>query len=235
MKCIALLSGGKDSVAAVEIAQGHGWDVVAGLRMVPERDDAYMFHTPNLDVVEAVADCLGMPLVSASASHGPDAEVGDLEQALARTVTDFGADAILSGAIASEYQRTRIDAIGHRLGIRTFAPLWHKEPVAYMHSLLQARYDVRFSRVAADGLDAQWAGAALDGPRLAQLQAMRLHVAGEGGEYETLVLDAPHYRRRIVVDEADVEATSSRATWHVRRWHTVAKAARAETAKHPEP
>lgn len=231
MRCVALLSGGKDSVAAVEIAQGHGWDVVAGLRMVPEQDDAYMFHTPNLQVVEAVAECLGMPLVSAEAGCEPDDEVSDLEQALARTMEDFGADAILSGAIASEYQRTRIDAIGYRLGVPTFAPLWHKEPATYMASLLQAGYDIRFSRVAADGLDASWAGACLDGPTLARLQRLRLHVAGEGGEYETLVLDAPHFRRRIVVDEADTEASASRATWHVRRWHTEAKPARAETDK----
>ena len=223
MRCIALLSGGKDSVAAVEVARGHGWDVVAGLRMVPEQDDAYMFHTPNLDVVEADAACMGMELVTAPARPDPVEEVGDLEQALARAVTDFQADAILSGALASEYQRTRIDRIGARLGVKTFAPLWHKAPGAYMHSLLQAGYDIRFSRVAADGLDETWAGAQLDEARLELLERKRLHVAGEGGEYETLVLDAPHYRERIVIDDAHTEATASRATWHVDSWRTVAK------------
>ncbi len=219
MRCIALLSGGKDSVAAVEVARGHGWDVVAGLRMVPDEDDAYMFHTPNLDVVEAVADCMGMPLVSASSSPDPVEEVRELEQALARAMSDFNADAVISGALASEYQRTRIDAIGHRLGINTFAPLWHKDPDTYLRSLVATGYDIRFSRVAADGLDETWAGARLDGPALEVLKGKRLHIAGEGGEYETLVLDAPHYRRRIVVDHAEVEATASRATWHVKQWH----------------
>ncbi len=219
MRCIALLSGGKDSVAAVEVAAGHGWEIVAGLRMVPEQDDAYMFHTPNLDMVEAVADCMGMPLVSASSSPDPVEEVRELEQALARATTDFKADAIISGALASEYQRTRIDAIGHRLGIKSFAPLWHKDPATYLRSLIRTGYDIRFSRVAADGLDAQWAGAALDEACLEALRGKRLHIAGEGGEYETLVLDAPHYSKRIVIDEAEVDATASRATWHVKKWH----------------
>ncbi|MGB1587135.1 MAG: diphthine--ammonia ligase [Thermoplasmatota archaeon] len=222
MKCVALLSGGKDSVAAVEVAQGHGWDVPVGLRMVPEEDDAYMFHTPNLDLVVDVASCMGMELVTASARPDPWEEVGDLERALARIKEDFQVDAIISGALASEYQRTRIDRIGARLGLKTFAPLWHKRAGTYMEGLVQA-YDVRFSRVAADGLDASWAGARLDEARLAALRGMRLHEAGEGGEYETLVLDAPHYHKRIVIDDASVEETASRSTWRVTNWHVESK------------
>jgi diphthine-ammonia ligase len=223
MRCIALLSGGKDSVAAIEIAQRHGWDVVAALRMVPDEDDAYMFHTPNLHVVEAVAACLGVPLVTAAARANPLQEVSDLQQALAKTAPDFEADAIISGALASEYQRTRIDRIGHKLGLQTFAPLWHKDPDGYMQSLLDARYGIRFSRVAADGLDESWAGSELDHARLDSLRTKRLHVAGEGGEYETLVLDAPNFSQRIVVDAAHVEATASRSTWHVDEFHLESK------------
>ena len=181
MRVLALLSGGKDSVAAVEVAQGHGWDVVAALRMVPAQDDAHMFHVPNLDLVPAVADCLGLPLLSAPARPDPDAEVEDLQTAIAAAMREYELDGIISGALASEYQRTRIDAIGHRLGLATFAPLWHKEPVAYVASLLHAGYDIRFSRVAADGLDASWAGARLDAPRLQALGGQRMHVAGDGG------------------------------------------------------
>lgn len=225
MRCIALLSGGKDSVAAVEVARGHGWDVVAGLRMVPVRDDSYMFHTPNLDVVAGIAQCMDMPLVTAAASDDPVQEVAELEQALAQAMEDFQIDAILSGALASDYQRTRIDAIGHRLGFKSFAPLWHKDPDTYVDGLIAGGYDIRFSRVASDGLDASWAGASLDADAAARIRGIssRPHIAGEGGEYETVVLDAPHYTSRIVVDSSDVEATASRATWHIRDWHLESK------------
>jgi diphthine-ammonia ligase len=225
MKCIALLSGGKDSVAAVEIAQGHGWEVVAGLRMVPSHDDSYMFHTPNLTAVGDVAACLGIPLITASSSNDPDQEVVELEQALARTKDHFGADAIISGALASDYQRTRIDRIGHRIGLHSFAPLWHVEPVGYMRSLVASGYDIRFSRVAADGLANELAGQRIDATCLRFLESQRLHVAGEGGEYETIVLDAPHYKSRIEVLSAHVEASASRATWHIDETRLVPKVA----------
>jgi len=232
VKCVVLLSGGKDSVAAVEVARQHGWDVVVALRMLPAEDDAWMFHTPNLDVVEGIADCMGLPLVTASARADPEAEVDDLEAALRRIRDEHGVDAIISGALASDYQKTRIDRIGHRLGLKTFAPLWHKAPHPYVQGLITAGYDMRFSRVACDGLDETWAGAALDAGALARLAVLRSrpNVAGEGGEYETIVLDAPHFTKRLVIDAADVEATASRATWHVRAWHTEDKAADAVNA-----
>lgn len=225
MKVAALLSGGKDSVAAVEVAQGHGWDVAVALRMVPDADDAYMFHTPTLDLVEGVAECLGVPLATASARADPVQEVQDMEQALACLKEEHGLDGLVSGALASEYQRTRIDRVGHRLGLATFAPLWHKDPGTYLAGLVKGGYDIRFSRLAADGLDASWVGRRLDGEALQRLEGMRIHPAGEGGEFETLVLDAPQYRRRIVVDEARVrEEGPHRATWDVTAWHTEAKA-----------
>jgi len=225
VRVLALLSGGKDSVCAVETARGFGWDVVAALVMVPAADDAWMFHTPNLAVVRGVAQCLDLPLLEWAAPEGPAEEVAALEQALACAKRFFNLDGIVSGALASEYQRTRLDAIGHRLGLATFAPLWHKEPAAYVRSLLLGGYDIRFSRVAAGGIPNDWAAQAVDEGKVQAIirSPQRPHVAGEGGEYETLVLDAPCYSRRIVVTSGRVEATASRATWTASSWHTQAK------------
>lgn len=228
MRVVALLSGGKDSVAAVEVAQGFGWDVVGALVLRPGKDDAWMFHTPALDAVAGVAECLGLPLLEARVREGPEAEVEDLEAAVKSACATWKADGLVSGALASEYQRTRIEAVGHRLGIKTFTPLWHKPPGAYLRGLLAGGYDIRFTRTAADGVPNSWCGERLD---LGKVDAMerhkaRPHVAGEGGEYETLVLDAPHYRRRLIIERARVESTASRATWVVGAWRTEPKASK---------
>ena len=225
MRVAALLSGGKDSVAAVEVAQGFGWDVVGAVVLRPAADDAWMFHTPALDVVAGVADCLGLPLMEAKVRTGQLEEVEDLEAALRAAQGKWRLDGIVSGALASEYQRTRIEAVGHRLGLKTFTPLWHKDPQSYLRGLCQPPWDIRFSRTAADGVPNAWCGQRLDAAKVDAMRTHRSrpHVAGEGGEFETLVLDAPHYRKRLVVVEADVEATASRATWRVRSWRTEPK------------
>ena len=225
MRVAALLSGGKDSVAAVEVAQSFGWDVAGAVVLRPAADDAWMFHTPALDVVAGVAECLGLPLLEASVRAGQAEEVTDLEAALAQAKAKWRLDGVVSGALASEYQRVRIDGVGHRLGLKTFAPLWHKDPEAYLHPMLGGGWDIRFSRTAADGVPNAWCGQRLDPAKVDAMlrHKARPHLAGEGGEYETLVLDAPHYRKRLVVEEAAVEATASRATWVVKRWRTEAK------------
>jgi len=158
-------------------------------------------------------------------AEGPDEEVRGLGQALACAKRDFNLDGIVSGALASEYQRTRLDAICHEVGLKSFAPLWHKEPASYVRGLLRGGYDIAFSRVAAGGIPNDWAGTRLDEGKLAAMVAARErpNVAGEGGEFETLVLDGPCYGRRLVVDGAHVEATPSRATWRVTAWHTEGK------------
>jgi diphthine-ammonia ligase len=222
LRVLALLSGGKDSVCAIETARGFGWDIAAALVLRPAEDDAWMFHTPNLDVVAGVAECLGLPLVEADVRVGKDEEVEDLERAVAAAKRDLDLDGLVSGALASEYQRTRIDGVGHRTGLKTFAPLWHKEPRGYVDSLVAGGWDIRFSRTAADGVPASWAGQRLDAQKVAAMAAHRArpHVAGEGGEYETLVLAAPCYRRRLVVERASVDSSVNRATWRVEAWRT---------------
>jgi len=225
VRVAALLSGGKDSVAAVEVAQGFGWDVVGAIVLRPAQDDAWMFHTPNLDVVRGVADCLGLPLHEAPVRHGQAEEVEDLEAAVAAAKAKWSLDGLVSGALASEYQRVRIERVGHRLRLKTFTPLWHKDLKTYLHLLMEGDWDIRLARTAADGVANAWCGQRLDPPKLDAMlkHRSRPHVAGEGGEYETLVLDAPHYRKRLVVESARVEATASRATWVVERWRTEPK------------
>lgn len=221
MRVLSLLSGGKDSVCAVETVRQWGWDVVGALALRPAADDAWMFHTPNLGVVRGIAQCLDLPLAEVPVRAGPELELDDLEVALLKARDSLRLDGIISGALASEYQKTRLDAIGHRLGLKTFAPLWHKEPVGYVRSLLAGGWEMHFSRCAADGVPHAWAGQRLDTEKLERmrLHQARPHVAGEGGEYETLVTWAPGWRRRIVVDVSRIEATAGRATWIVESWH----------------
>ncbi|MEA3191480.1 MAG: diphthine-ammonia ligase [Thermoplasmata archaeon] len=227
MRVLALLSGGKDSVCAVETVRGFGWEVVAGLALHPAADDAWMFHTPNLPVVRGVAHCLGLPLLEAPVREGAEEEVEDLQAALAQAHAAFRLDGVVSGALASEYQRTRIELACHRLGLKSFTPLWHKDAAHYVRTMLAGGWDIRFSRTAADGVPNAWAGARLDAAKLDAMRhhSARPHVAGEGGEYETLVLDSPAYGHRLVVDAADVVATASRATWTVQAWHVEPKPA----------
>ena len=219
MQVAALFSGGKDSTYAVYAAQQRGWDVTHLISIRPADPASMLYHVPNLHVTPLLAEAMGIPLIVEDAGEGEDAELDAMRRAIRRT----GASAILVGAIASDYQHRRVNRVGHELGVRVFAPLWRRRPEDLLADYLAARMDIRFSAVSAEGLDASWLGRTLDDLAVRDLlrlgDQVGLHPCGEGGEYETLVLHAPNFRRRLAVVAAESvwEGTSGR--WIVKDAH----------------
>lgn len=227
MRVALLTSGGKDGTLAGHVVESQGWEITHLVTVEPASDESWMFHVPNLHLVPLQAEAWGKPLVRVATSGEKETELAPLEAALG----GLAIDGVVSGALASEYQKTRIDRIAHRLGIRSFAPLWHKRGDDVVRMLHSGGFDVRFSSVAAQGFDARWLGRAYDAAALSDVLLIHarwgVHVAGEGGEFETLVLDAPHWTRRIEVEAASAQWRRDRGLWQVHRARLVAKEPRA--------
>lgn len=77
------------------------------------------------------------------------------------------------------------------------------------------------SGVSAAPFDESWLGRPLDWEALAELghyaRKYRITVTGEGGEYETLVLDAPFFQKRIVIEESETRFRNHRGILGVKR------------------
>jgi len=209
----ALVSGGKDSIYAAYLAETQGWPVEELLTLVPDDPDSMMFHTPNLDLVALQAEAWGkrhrrVPIHG----RGEGTELEALERALAGSQGP-----VVTGAIASSYQWARVlRAAGHH-GRRVYAPLWRTDPLRVVREEIAAGLEILLVHLAAEPLPPEWAGERLTSERLVELarldrEVRRVNVAGEGGEYETLVVDAPFFSSRIVVEEAkrQVDPTTAR-------------------------
>jgi len=198
MKLACLYSGGKDSTFAIWYAlnQGHSVHLVS---VFPE-PESLMFHVPNLHLAPLSAESMGLPLSSIETTHKK--ELADLESLL----SSLDIEGVVSGALASDFQKTRIERICDSLSLKSFTPLWHIDPNAYLTSLLDGGFRTIFTSVSSDGLDQSWLGRELDQKAVRDLKKLDLHIAGEGGEYETLVLDAPIFRKKLSI-------RSSEKTW----------------------
>ncbi|MFH1789159.1 MAG: diphthine--ammonia ligase [Candidatus Altiarchaeota archaeon] len=201
MKVAVLFSGGKDSTYALYWVVNQGWSVEALVSLKPGRDDSYMFHKPCIEFTGLQAEAMGLPIVEACVSGEKEVEVEELEGVL----SGLGVDGIVSGAVASEYQRTRIDRVCEKLGFKSFAPLWHKRPHQLMRDIFSAGFQVMVVGVAAQGLGEDWLGRILGLDDLETLGKLSeeygVSVCGEGGEFETLVLDGPLFKRKIIVKD----------------------------------
>jgi ABC transporter with metal-binding/Fe-S-binding domain ATP-binding protein len=213
---VSLFSGGKDSSWALSRALAAGLDVARLVTVHPE-GDSYMYHVPATRLADLAAESVGIPLVSVepgdfeaeaatdSGAQG-DAELEPLEAALAGLAGDLdgGLAGVVAGAVESEYQASRVEAMADRLDADVYAPLWRRDPRDLADAMLDAGFEIRIVQVAAYGLDESWLGRTLDRDTLADLERLNdeygVHVLGEGGEFETLVVDGPHMDRRIELE-----------------------------------
>ncbi|WP_254273859.1 diphthine--ammonia ligase [Haloarcula marina] len=224
---ISLFSGGKDSSWALYRALERGYPVERLVTVHPE-GDSYMYHVPATRLASLAAESIGIPLVevepddfeaddAVDSGQQGDEELEPLEAALRELDAELpdGIAGVTAGAVESEYQTTRIEAMAERLEANVFAPLWQENPRDLADAMLDAGFEIRIIRVAAYGLDESWLGRRLDADALDELEALNeeygVHILGEGGEFETLVTDGPHMDRRIEL-EYETEWDGSRGT-----------------------
>jgi diphthine-ammonia ligase len=219
MKVAALFSGGKDSVFAVYITQQYGWDVTHLVSILSEKPDSYMFHSINIHLTELLAQAVNIPLVSRPTSGEKEKELIDLKNLL----QELDIDGVISGAIASEYQRTRIEKICDDLGIKSFTPLWHKDQELLLRDQLHAGFHIIIVGAFAAGFDETWLGRTIDKKTIDDLVSLhekyKINIAGEGGEYESLVLSGTLFSRKLIIDESVKEWNRDNGIFQVKRAH----------------
>ncbi|MFW6122337.1 MAG: diphthine--ammonia ligase [Petrotogales bacterium] len=205
MDVAALFTGGKDSIFAIYIAQQWGWDVTNLITLHPEKQDSWMFHSINIHLAEKLAEAIDIPFLKKQTKGEKEKELEDLKDIL----KDLQIDGVISGAIASEYQRTRIEKVCNDLGINSFTPIWHKNQELLLRDQVNAGFKIIVVGVFAHGFDKKWLGKAIDEEAIIELRKLRkkysINESGEGGEFETLVLDAPIFQKKLVLDKISKE------------------------------
>jgi diphthine-ammonia ligase len=220
----ALVSGGKDSIYAAYLADTQGRTVDELVVLRPDDPDSMLFHTPNLDLVALQAESWGKRFRSVPVpGSGEAAELDGLRAALAG-----GEGWVVAGAIESSYQWARLLRVAGEVRRPVYTPLWRKDPARVVRAEIDAGLDIRFVHLAAESLPPEWLGRRLDSGTLARLErpeggAPRVHVAGEGGEFETLVVDAPFFHARLEIDTATTDRRASTARLTVGKAHLVPK------------
>ena len=203
MNVAALVTGGKDSALALYRALKQGYKVKYLVAMFPEREDSWMFHYPNVHMTELFAEAAEIPLIRGRTSGIKEKEVKDLKNLLA----SLDVEGVVSGAIASHYQKTRIDKVCQQLGLESIAPLWGESPEKLLNELLELRFEVVIVGVYAMGFSQEWLGRKINEETVQELLKLRekygISPIGEGGEYESLVLDAPYFKRKIQILETE--------------------------------
>ncbi len=203
MDVAVLFSGGKDSTYSVYVAREMGLNVRFLVTLFPEREDSWMFHYPTVKVTSFQAEAMGIHHLTGATRGEKERELEDLKRLLKSIRGEV--EGVVSGAIESFYQKSRIDRVCSSLGLKSIAPLWHRDPETLLREEINRGFKILITGVFAQGFSEDWLGRTVDNQCVDELKKLNrkfgVHLCGEGGEYETLVVDSPLFRRKLRVLE----------------------------------
>jgi len=206
MKVGILLSGGKDSVYAAYLAS-QKYELSCAITIESENKESYMFHTPNISLTKLQTEAMEIPHLIVSTPGEKEKELKELKEALAEAKEKYSIEGIVTGAVASKYQADRIQQLCDELELFCYNPLWQIDQLELLKKLLENKFEVIISSIAAYGFNESWLGRTIDEKMIEDLKIVNkktgIHIIFEGGEAETLVLDCPLFKKRLEVIEAE--------------------------------
>jgi len=204
----ALVSSGKDSIYALSLMMKQDFNLKCMISLKSSNKDSYMFHVPAIELVKLQAESIGLSLIEVLTKGEKEEELKDLKKALEKAKKKYGIQGIVTGALFSNYQSERIEDIAKNLGLRVFSPLWHMDQEEEMREILNEGFKFILTKVAAEGLDKTWLGKEITNEDIDKLVALDkkigFNIAGEGGEFESLMIDGPIFKKKIDVKKSKI-------------------------------
>ncbi|KAF3934954.1 hypothetical protein ABW19_dt0208680 [Dactylella cylindrospora] len=195
--------------------------------------NSFMYQTVGHNVLPHYSTILGIPLYRAAitgssinqelsyhpSAEDPRDEIEDLYELLKKVKEahpEIGA--VSSGAILSSYQRTRVESVCQRLGLISVAWLWQRKQEMVLSEMGEVGLDARIIKVASLGLDEGWLGRNVaDYKTRMALERVKKrwggNVAGEGGEFETLVMGCRGWEKRVEVRKSQTVDEGGSVAW----------------------
>lgn len=219
MKYLALVSGGKDSIYSIHRLQRDGHQLAGLLYMKSsgEYQDSYMYQTVGSEIVQLLGECLDVPIFvheTGCRSINQDLtykeedgdEVEDLYIAVRRIRECLDFQGVSSGAILSRYQKNRVEHICRRMDLCSLAPLWERPQKELLAEMVSEGIEARIVKVASSCLGKECLNMGLREvyEHLEKNSGSDPNFCGEGGEYESIVVDCPMFRKRIRIDEYEI-------------------------------
>jgi ABC transporter with metal-binding/Fe-S-binding domain ATP-binding protein len=167
-----------------------------------------MFHTPSISKVNKQAEVMNIPIIIQKTKGIKEKELKDLEYAIKNAKINYDIEAVVTGAVESAYQASRVQKICDNLNLECFNPLWQKDPEEHWNDLLKNGFEIIITGVSAEGMERELLGKKIDRKMIMKFKEIykryRIHLSFEGGEAETFVLNCPLFSKKLIVNEKKI-------------------------------
>lgn len=191
-------SGGKDSALALHEAIAAGAVPRLLVAMMIEGGERSRSHGLSRELLEAQAAALDLPIRFGAASW--DGYEDELARTIAAGVEEFGTAVGVFGDIDIERHREWVEGVCRRAGVEAWLPLWQRDRRRLMDDLLEVGFEAVIVAVRDGVLSPQLLGTTIDAGVVAEIERAGSDAAGENGEYHSLVVDGPLFRRPLAIE-----------------------------------
>lgn len=208
MNLALLFSGGKDSTYAGYLAKKHKHKISCLISIHSINQDSFMFHTPSINQTITQAKSMEIPIIIKKTRGIKEVELKDLESAIKEAKSKYKIEGIITGAVESIYQASRIQKIADKLSLEIFNPLWQKNQIELLEDLIKNKFHVIITGVAAYPLGNEYIGRKIDKKFIVDIEKLhktyKINPAGEGGEFETFVLNCPLFKKPLKIESKKI-------------------------------
>jgi ABC transporter with metal-binding/Fe-S-binding domain ATP-binding protein len=213
MKCAVLFSGGKDSTYAAFLTKKFDNEITCLISIISENPESYMFHTPSISKVKKQAKVMNLPIIIQKTKGVKEEELKDLEYVIKKAKIKYKIEAVVTGAVESAYQASRVQKICDNINLECFNPLWQKDPEEQWDDLLENGFEIIIIGIAAEGMKKEFLGKKINREMINKLKEIknkyRIHLTFEGGEAETFVLNCPLFSKELIVQTNQIYGRGS--------------------------
>lgn len=201
MKFVMSYSCGKDSTLALHkmIEQGH--EPACLIVMINEEADRSYFHGADRAMLDLYGEALGIPMILCPTA-GENYHLA-FEEGL-RKAKAMGAEAAAFGDIDIEQNRQWEEDRCKRTGFVPHFPLWQKGRQENVYELMRLGYKCLIKSINATVLPKEILGKYIDEDSVAVMKSASIDICGENGEYHTLTVDGPVFKKPLTFQTGDI-------------------------------
>lgn len=201
-KAFTSWSGGKDGCYACYQAMKNDFDILYIMSMMDDKSEWSMFHRFPPETLQQQADAMGVKFLNNPST------LDTYEDDFVRGVTEMKKDGVecgVFGDIETDHHRKWVEDICVRSEVEACLPLWHMDQDDILNDFINQGFVSVITACNKDFMGEEWLGRKLDAKFLADIAEMQkssdITTCGEMGEFHTLVIDGPIFKKRIEIVE----------------------------------
>lgn len=194
MKFAVSYSCGKDSTLAFHKMTEEGHTPVCLIVMVNEEAGRSYFHGADKHMLEQYAEALDLPMIQCPA-NGKNYHLA-FEAGLNKAKA-MGAETVCFGDIDIEQNRQWEEDRCSAVGLAPVFPLWQRGREENVRELVALGYRCLIKSINRTVLPMELLGKILDDDSISAMQCAGIDICGENGEYHTLVIDGPIFKKPL--------------------------------------